>query len=236
LRGISSRSFRNTAARILRPRCVFKVYGEVNSVRIVTVESSWNVMAHGDVREGKWRWNWQMDWVASTLCTTLEHGVSSIRVQLKCYDTVTHRRGNWRMQWVASTLHTTSEHGVSSITTADVHTSAASSWLNWHPHRFKWTSPSRRKTKSGFCVFTIAFQVQSKSQVNLLTSWHNCVIFFQSPVEVNFDRCSTVRRQDVWLQLVHGGISLCYRPTLARCVVMNYQLMTKSMKCTRKRS
>jgi len=42
-------------------------------------------------------------------------------------------RGNWRMQWVASTLHTTSEHGVSSITTADAHTSAASSRLNWRP-------------------------------------------------------------------------------------------------------
>ena len=42
-------------------------------------------------------------------------------------------RGNWRMEWVASTLHTTSEHGVSSITTADAHTWAASSRLNWRP-------------------------------------------------------------------------------------------------------
>jgi len=41
------------------------------------VESSWNVMAH-DVREGKWRGNWRMEWVASTLHTTSEHGVSSI--------------------------------------------------------------------------------------------------------------------------------------------------------------
>ena len=31
------------------------------------------------------------------------------------------------MEWVASTLHTTSEHDVSNITTADAHTSAASS-------------------------------------------------------------------------------------------------------------
>jgi hypothetical protein len=31
------------------------------------------------------------------------------------------------MEWVASTLHTTSEYGVSSITTADAHTTAASS-------------------------------------------------------------------------------------------------------------
>ena len=59
-------------------------------------ECVWNVMAPGDAQEGKWR-------------------------------------GNWRMQWVASTLHTTSEHGVSSITTADVHTSAAGSRLNWRP-------------------------------------------------------------------------------------------------------
>jgi hypothetical protein len=60
------------------------------------LESSWIVMAHGDAREGKWR-------------------------------------GNWRMECVASTLYTTSEHGVSSITTADAHTSAASSRLNWRP-------------------------------------------------------------------------------------------------------
>ena len=31
------------------------------------VESSWNVMAHGDAREGKRRGNWRMEWVASTL-------------------------------------------------------------------------------------------------------------------------------------------------------------------------
>jgi len=69
--------------------------------------SNWNVKSHGDWREGKWR-------------------------------------GNWRMVWVVSTLHTTSEHGVSSITTADVHTSAASSRLNWRLRRFKRTRPFRR--------------------------------------------------------------------------------------------
>ena len=53
------------------------------------------------------------------------------------WHTVTHGkgkwRGNWRIEWVAKTLHTTSEHGVPGITTADTHTSAASSRLNWHP-------------------------------------------------------------------------------------------------------
>ena len=65
------------------------------------------------------------------------------------------------MEWVASTLHTTSEHGVSSITTADAHTSAASSRLNGRPRRFKWTRPLRRKTKSGFCACTITFKLAS---------------------------------------------------------------------------
>ena len=42
------------------------------------LESSWNVMAHGDAREGKWRGNRRMEWVASTLHTISEHGASSI--------------------------------------------------------------------------------------------------------------------------------------------------------------
>ena len=72
-------------------------------------------------------------------------------------------RGNWRMELVASTLHTTSEHGVSTITTADAHTSAASSRLNWRPRRFKWTHPFRRNTKSDFCTCDITFQLASTS-------------------------------------------------------------------------
>ena len=60
------------------------------------------------------------------------------RVQLKCdgtrWRTGGEVKGNLANgEWVTITLHTTSEHGVSSITTADVHTSAASSRLNWRP-------------------------------------------------------------------------------------------------------
>jgi len=88
------------------------------------IECVWNLMAHCDAQGGKWR-------------------------------------GNWRIEWVASTLHTTSERGVSSITTADAYTSAASSWLNWRPRRFKWTRLFRRKTKSDFCACAITFQKQS---------------------------------------------------------------------------
>jgi hypothetical protein len=84
-------------------------------------------------------------------------------------------RGNWQMEWVASTLHTTLELGVSTITTTDAHNSAASSRLNWHPRRFKWTRPFRWETKSGFRVCAITFQTQSKT-LNLQaqhTWWHN---------------------------------------------------------------
>jgi hypothetical protein len=91
-------------------------------------------MAHGDALEGKWR-------------------------------------GTWQMEWVASTLHTTLERGVSSITTADAHTSAASSRRNWRPRRFKWIRPFRRKTKSGFCACAITFQTQSAFRCATASSW-----------------------------------------------------------------
>jgi hypothetical protein len=125
--------------------CLHGVYRDSLTLPFYSVESSWNVMAHGDAREGNWR-------------------------------------GNWRMEWVASTLHTTSEHGVSSITTADAHTSAASSRPNWRPRRFIWTRPFRWKTKSGFCALAITFQTQS-------TIRHLPVTYglIQSPVGVSSD-------------------------------------------------
>jgi len=72
------------------------------------------------------------------------------------------------MEWVDSTLHATSEHGVSSITTADAHTSAASSRLNWRPCQFKWTRSFRRKTKYDFGACAITFQTQSTTHRSAL--------------------------------------------------------------------
>jgi len=34
---------------------------------VFCVEFVWNLMAYGEAREGKWRGNWRMEWVASTL-------------------------------------------------------------------------------------------------------------------------------------------------------------------------
>jgi len=62
----------------------------------VEVESSWNVMAHGDAREGNQRGNWLMEWVSSTLHTTSEHGVSSI-ITAHAYTSAANSRLNWRL-------------------------------------------------------------------------------------------------------------------------------------------
>jgi hypothetical protein len=58
-------------------------------------ESSWNVMAHSDAREGKWRGNRRMEWVACTLHTISEHGVSSITTA-DAHNSVASTRLNWR--------------------------------------------------------------------------------------------------------------------------------------------
>jgi len=59
------------------------------------VESRWNVMAHGDAREGKWRGNWRTGWVASILHTTSEHGVSIITTD-DAHTSAASSRMNWR--------------------------------------------------------------------------------------------------------------------------------------------
>jgi len=114
------------------PFVIFKFF--YYSLSSKSVELVRNLMAHGDAREGKWR-------------------------------------GNWRMEWVASTLPTISERGISSITNADAHTSAASSRLNWCPHRFKWTRPFRRKAKSGFCACAITFRTSYTTDCCLGRVW-----------------------------------------------------------------
>ena len=87
------------------------------------------------------------------------------RAQLKPDGTLWHTVGEVKGKHASGVgrqvLRSTSEHGVSSITTittADAHTSAASSRLNWLPCQFKWTRPFSWKTKSGFCACAITFQ------------------------------------------------------------------------------
>jgi hypothetical protein len=77
----------------------------LNSVYLLLVmcpESSWNVMVHGDARKGKWRGNWRMEWVASTLHTTSEHGLSSITTA-DAHSSPVSSRLNWshrQFKWI----------------------------------------------------------------------------------------------------------------------------------------
>jgi hypothetical protein len=160
------------------------------------VESSWNVMAHGDAREGKWR-------------------------------------GNWRMEWVASTLHTTSEHGLSNITTAEAHTSAASSRLNWRPRRFKWIRPFCRKTKSGFCACAITFQADHNLDTHCSESLNHTKHFAHSLIiKAVGIYLSHFAHQYQWSQHTHtqNKATLHETPTLAKALnnsyISNYVLRT----------
>jgi len=89
------------------------------------------------------------------------------------------------MQLVASTLHTISEHGVSSITTADAHTSAASSRLNWRPPAdLNGLVRLAAKTKSDFfCACAITFQPGSNTLRGIIIITYE-LLFSCQPVAV----------------------------------------------------
>jgi hypothetical protein len=59
------------------------------------VESRWNVMAHGDAREGKRRGNWRMKWGDKTLHTTSELCVASITTAV-AHTSAPSTRLKWR--------------------------------------------------------------------------------------------------------------------------------------------
>jgi len=67
-------------------------------------------------------------------------------------------RGKMRMEWVASRLALYVGTRSIQLLSANPHSSTASSRVNWHPRRFKWTRPFHWKTKSGFCACAITFR------------------------------------------------------------------------------
>ena len=69
--------------------------------RSQVLESSWNLMAHGDAREGKWRGNWRMEWVASTLTLHRNVGYPAL-LPLMRTSRLPGSRQNWhprRFKW-----------------------------------------------------------------------------------------------------------------------------------------
>ena len=93
--------FMNRKGRLLRADCLEPSRRSTGRIRARIgllkkwVGSSWNVIANGDAREGKWRGNLRMEWVASTLHTTSEHGVSSITT-VDTHTSAVSTRLNWR--------------------------------------------------------------------------------------------------------------------------------------------
>jgi len=63
------------------------------------LDSSCNVTAHGDAGEGKWRGNWRMEWVASTLHTTSEHGVLPPAIRADAQTSAASSRRPRRLKW-----------------------------------------------------------------------------------------------------------------------------------------
>jgi len=138
-------------------------------------------------------------------------------------------RGKWRMECVASTLHTTSEHAISSITTADAHTSAASSRLNWRPSRVEWIRSFRRKTKSNFCTFAITFQLAS-------TGWQ------QETYGLNILDCTHRETLQIcspnWTaHTFHSDTLHCAARTEFLCIIYtNFLLLKPNTICSKSRS
>jgi hypothetical protein len=62
------------------------------------VESSWNVTAHGEAREDKWRGNKRMEWVTSKRHMTAEHGLARAvqTLQADVHRSLDTSRLNWR--------------------------------------------------------------------------------------------------------------------------------------------
>jgi hypothetical protein len=130
------------------------------------VDSIWNVMPHGDARLGKWRGNWRMKWVPSTLHATSEHGVSSIRVQLQC-DGTRCRTGGEVKGKLANAVgsqypsHFLGTRFIQHYYRWCAHPCCQQSTELTPPRWFKWTRPFRRKTICGFCACAITFQLSS---------------------------------------------------------------------------
>ena len=129
-------------------------------------------MAHRDAREGNWMGNWKMVLVASTLHTTSENDVSSIRLQLKCDGTWWHTRGEVKGK-LANGLG--SQYPSHYLGTWCIH-----HYYSWCAHlgcqqSTELTPPPAdlnglvrfaRKTKSGFCAYAVIFRTQSIKILN----------------------------------------------------------------------
>jgi hypothetical protein len=108
------------------------------------VESSWNMMVHGDAREGRWRGDWRMEWVASTLHTTSEHALSSITTS-DAHTSAASSRLNWRprrFKWTRPFRRKTKSGFCACASTFQTRSTATSASSLWYSKTLSaWQSP-----------------------------------------------------------------------------------------------
>jgi len=134
----------------------------------IEIETSWNVMAHGNAREGKWKGNWRMEWVASILHTTSEHGISSITTA-DAHISAASSRLNWRPP---ADLNGLANAVGSQYSSHYLRTRCIQHYYRWCAHLGCQQSTEltphtdlnglvrfARKTKYGFCACVITFQM-----------------------------------------------------------------------------
>jgi hypothetical protein len=100
------------------------------------VQSSWNVMAHGDAQKGKWG----MEWVASTLHTTTEHGVPSITTITiaDAHTSAASSRLNWRpcrFKWTRQFRRKTKSGFCACAITFQTQSSRQGRAIHWQQHK-----------------------------------------------------------------------------------------------------
>jgi len=129
-------------------------------------------------------------------------------VMAHCDARVEKWRRNKRLEWVTSKRHMTAELRLARAVQTlqvDVHSSSASSRLNWRPRRLKWTRPFRRKTKSGFSACAITFQTQSTLSWDSGTVWVTVAPYTQRslPSTLNLTRLNKQGRSNrkLWFHL-----------------------------------
>jgi hypothetical protein len=118
------------------------------------LESCWNVMAHDDAVEGKWRGNWRMEWVASTFHTTSEHGVSSITTA-DVHNSAASSRLHWRpsrFKWTRPFRRKTKSGLCACAITFESQSAIFSSYLKV---LFSWSFPNK---KISICDFSAPYE------------------------------------------------------------------------------
>ena len=106
-------------------------------------------------------------------------------------------RGKRRMEWVAkqsSVWHGTVHPVLLQSFSPDPHSKKASTRLNWHPRRYKWTRPFRWKTESCFCACAVTFHFHSTVHLQLIfTVKTTCTyVFHTNCVHVSILKTSVI--------------------------------------------